>query len=168
MAYPKFYTDARKRSQEVHSELESKKTQVRQLESEIKSKTGLVAQLKSEIEKSENEIMGSELPVLLTYNITLLGGNDGRERYYHNRIYYFADTDIIREIPQICNNDKPNQSVLPGTVDLTYSFRRCGKDDKTIAADLKAVIDHLLQGTSVSSWKQLGDLISDYYGVGAD
>ena len=164
MAYPDWYVASQKEAAEKRVGIDRKRASIRQLKNEIDAKTGEVAQLQSEIEKMENETMSSDLPILLTYSVVKLDvSTDGRDRFYHKRTYYFADKDIVKEIPLICSSEERNNSVLPGTIDLSLNFKRSGKTVETISCDIKSVILHLLEGTNVESWKQLGELVDAYY-----
>ena len=164
MAYPDWYVASQKEAGSRRVEIDRKRTLIRSLKNEIEAKTGEIAQLQSEIEQSESQTMTSELPILLTYNVVKLDvSTDGRDRFYHKRTYYYADKDVIKEIPLIYSSEERNNNVLPGTIDLSLNFKQSGKTVDVIACDLKSVILHILDGTSVESWKQLGELVNAYY-----
>ncbi len=172
MALPKFYADAMEKAQAARKSIADKEQRVKDLAAEIQSKTTEMESLKKEVENDKNKQNSpvvSELPFLLFHRATELGGcKDGHEQYYHDQIYYFADSDLVKSVPVFDKSDSFKNKTLPGTINLITVFRQSGKDEQSFARELQGVIASILEGTEVSTWEEVGELVVKHYGVDTD
>lgn len=165
MSKPAWYNEEQKHIQSLHNEIESKERAKTQIQNEVDHKLGEIAQLQSEIDGINREITAPKLPLLLFYNIKYLDDTgNGRHRFSHERIYYYANTGAVDVMTNIFTIEERSKNLLPGTVDLTIAFAKMSPSDMgQITANIKGVVEHLLENTKVTSWTHMGQLIAAYY-----